>query len=88
MIFIACAFLTSHLAGDGNAAGRQQAGAQDDRADRVFVGRIAGSLVVVRQRAEGVALDQSIQGDRGPGRALEFLRRAIRLDVERLAKLR
>ena len=76
------------FAGYGNAPRRQQAGAEDDRADGVFIFRIPGPLVVVRQRPQLVDLNQAIQCDRGARCAVQLFLRAIGLDVEALAEFR
>ena len=87
MIFMACGVLDLVFAGHRNAARGQQRGAQDDGADGVLVGRVAGAHVVVGQRAEVVARDKAVQRDRGARGAAQFVRRAIGLHVERVVKL-
>ena len=65
-----------------NSAGRKQTGAKNDGTNGIFVVSVTCALVVVGQRAEMVLLDQHVKSRRSPGRAPEFLFRAIVLDVK------
>ncbi len=80
--------LDLHLAGNRDAAGGEQAVAEDDRADGVLVLRVAGPHVVVGHRSQTVALHQPVEGHRGARRPLELLCRAVGLDVEGVPEAR
>src|SRR4051812_6651679 len=70
-----------------NASRREKAGTENNGTDRIFISGIAGAAVVISHRSELMVLDQSVKRHGRPCGAVQFLRRAVTLDIEGVIEL-